>query len=514
MPGPAAQPGADEPGDDSDSERRPRHSRRHLEESPPAAGGPSAAPVLGWHSKAWSHQRFVADSASLVEATGPESGEALRLTSPTEVESRTRTGGELTWRSATGFLRAIKGEVELEIRSWDRPEPALRDGPTLWRRAAVEATTLAGQFTLGRTQSTWGLGLLAHDGVEDPMQFGVRRGSATVTRLGYALLPAALWQGGDPTHAFPLALAVAYDWVARDDLASYPGDAANNAIAALLYRGSSLQAGVYGVLRNQTDSNNLKLEAKIVDGFFRWRRQASSRNYIELSGEGVMVLGQTGWLATPSQPGSKSLEQYGGVARVEVGDRRGSSFRLESGSASADSRPGNDTLRNFRMANDYRVGLVMFPVAQRLLSRQTAANLADQRYSATAPAGVERVQTDGAVTQATYLHPVLRVEPTKNQALLLGALWASAPSDAADPFRTWLAGGEAVGPRGAVGKRDLGLELDAAIESKARLTPWAELVLRLDAGVWFPGDVFDDAAGQPMAAVGAWQGALQLRIDL
>ncbi len=474
----------------------------------------AAAHAVGWHGKAWLRQRFVADSASLVEASGPEPAEALRLTSPTEVEARSRVGGEGGWRSASGFLRAIKGEFELEIRSWDRPEPALRDGPTLLRRASVEATTLAGQFTFGRTQSTWGLGLLAQDGTEDPMQFGVRRGGSTVTRLGYALLPAALWQGGDPTHAFPLAVAVAYDWVARDDLAAYPGDEANNAIAALLYRGPELQAGVYGVLRNQTDANNLPMQAQIVDGFLRWRRHNGPRNYLELAAEGVMVRGETGWMATPSQPGKKNVDQLGGVARVEFGQRRGSSFRLETGTASADSRPGNDTLRNFRMANDYRVGLVMFPVAQRLLSAQAAANLADLRYSAHAPAGLERVNTDGAVTQATYLHPVLRVEPGKNQAILLGALWASSPSDAADPFRSWLAGGEAVGPRGAVAKRNLGLELDAALESKARLAYWAELVLRLDAGVWFPGDVFDDASGRPMAAVGAWQGALQLRIDL
>lgn len=504
----------DDDDDDPDSRPRSRRARRHAEEAPRVSAIDAAAHAVGWHSKAWLYQRFVADSASLVEANGPEPKETLRLSSPTEVESRSRFGGEVAWRSASGFLRAIKGEVELEVRSWDRPEPALRDGPTLWRRASAEATTLAGQFTFGRTQSTWGLGVLAHDGVEDPMQFGVRRGSSTVTRLGYALLPAALWHGGDPTQAFPLALAVAYDWVGRDDLAAYPGDQANNTIAALLYRGKELQTGVYGVLRKQTDANSLTMEATIVDGFLRWRRSNGRRNYLELAAEGVMVQGQTGWLATPSQPGPKDIEQYGGVARIEVGQGRGSSFRLETGTASADSRPGNATLRNFRLANDYRVGLVMFPVAQRLLSRQAAANLSDLRYSATAPAGIERVNSDGAVTQATYVHPVLRVEPSKNQAILLGALWASSPSDAADPFRSWLAGGEAVGPRGAKGKRDLGLELDAAIESKSRLARWAELVLRLDAGVWFPGDVFDDASGQAMAAVGAWQGALQLRIDL
>ena len=502
---------------DPDASPPSRHRRRLPEEAPPAAGGIAAragTARTGWHTKAWLYQRVVADSASLVEATGPQPSEALRLTSPLEVEARSRAGAEASWRSASGFVRSFKGEVELEIRSWDRPEPALRDGPALWRRASVEAMTLAGQFTLGRTQSTWGLGLLAHDGVEDPMQFGARRGSTTVTRLGYALLPAALWHGGDPTNAFPLALAVAYDWVARDDLAYYSGDKANNALAALLYRGTELQAGIYGVQRKQTDVHGLEMQARVVDGFFRWRRQASSRNYIEFSGEGVMLLGETGWLATPSQPDRKTIEQFGGVARVEVGNRRGSSFRLESGSASADSRPGNGTLRNFRMANDYRVGLVMFPVAQRLLSGQTVANLSDLRYSATAPAGVERVETHGAVTQATYVHPVLRVEPTRNHAILLGALWASSPSDAADPFRSWLAGGQAVGPRGAAGKRDLGLELDAAVESKTRLADWAELILRFDGGVWFPGDVFDDASGQPMAAVGAWQGAVQLRIDL
>lgn len=509
-------PPVDRPAERQRRQRRDPHADLHGEARGPRAQDPAdAPPPLGWHAKAWLNQRFVADQHSLVEATGPLPTESLRLQSPLEVEARTRVGGEMAWRDRNPWLPQVKADVELEIRSWDRPEPALRDGPTLLRRASVEATTRFGQFTLGRTQSTWGLGLLAHDGTEDAMQFGARRGSNTVTRLGYAVLPAAVWQGGDPSQAFPLALAVAYDWVGRDDLAAYPGDKATNAIAAILYRGKVLQAGVYGVLRNQEDIHGLKLEAQIADAFFRWRRTfGATGSYLEFAGEGVLITGHTGWLATPSQPGGMDLSQLGGVGRFEMGNPWGSVFRVETGLASADSRPSNDTLRSLRFSTDYRVGLVMFPVAQRLLSQQAAANLADPRYSAQPPAGIERVQSDGAVSQARYVNPVLRMQASPRTSVLLGALWAMAPSDVADPYRSWLSAGKAVGPRGAVAKRDLGLELDAALETKTSLGDHLDLVLRADAGVWFPGEAFDDASGQPMAAVGAWQGTLLLRTAL
>ncbi|MBM4343801.1 MAG: hypothetical protein FJ100_10545 [Deltaproteobacteria bacterium] len=480
----------------------------------PTAVEPKAAPDephSAWH---WRHsldQRFVGERASVVEGLGPEASEAARLGPTSGMQARARAGTQVSYASPDGFFRHAVGELQVQLRYWDQPWAPLPATHNALLRGRVELTTTAGQFTLGRSASVWGLGLLATDGGYDALQFGARQGENAVTRLGWAVLPASLWHKGDPLEAFPLAVAVAYDVQAHDDLARLPGDAATNQIAAILYRGKQVQTGAYAVRRAQTDADGLGLAATVVDGFVRYRRQ-TGLGWVEIAAEGLYGWGHTGWLKSPNQPDGLDLAQWGGAARVEVGRRRGA-LRFEAGGASADALPLNGTLRSFRFATDYHVGLVMFGQAQRQLSAQAAHNLADPRYSGSAPAGVQRVATWGAVTQALYVHPVVRLQPYKNVAVLLGGVWAQSPADVADPFRTFLNGGKATGPRGAQGKRGLGTELDGAVECTAHLLDGLVAVARVDAGVWFPGDAYDDAAGGAMAAVGVVQGQVQVRAD-
>ncbi len=480
----------------------------------PAAVEPKAAPAepkSPWH---WRHsfdQRFVGEQASVVEGLGPQPSEVARLGPTGGMQARARAGTQLSYSAADGFLRHAVAEMQVQLRYWDQPwapQPATNN---MLLRGRAELVTTAGQFTLGRSASVWGLGVLATDGGYDALQFGARQGENAVTRFGWAILPASLWHKGDPLQAFPLAIAVAYDAQSKDDLSGLPGDAATNRIAAILYRGKQLQTGAYMVRRGQTDADGLGLQATVVDGFVRWRQQ-SGPGWVEVAAEGLYGWGHTGWLKSPNQPDGLDLAQWGGVARVEVGRKRGA-LRLEAGGASGDALPLNGTLRSFRFASDYHVGLVMFSQAQRQLSAQAASNLGDPRYSGSAPAGVQRVATLGAVNQALYVHPVVRLQPYKNVAVLLGGVWARSPTDVADPFRSFLNGGKATGPRGAQSKRGLGMELDGAVECTAHLLEALVAVARVDAGVWFPGDAYDDAAGSPMAAVGVVQGQLQVRAE-
>lgn len=475
----------------------------------PQPAEPPAHSPWQWHVGL--AQRFGAQSVSVVEGMAPVATEAARIGPSTGMEVRSRGGAELEYHADSGFFRKAAFAAEALFRYFDWRDAPLPGDAVVLTKGRAELTTLAGQFTLGRTQSQWGLGVLANDGAYDPLQFGFKRGEQAVTRLGWGFLPAALFQKGDPTRALPLAIAVARDWVARDDLASLPGDAATQNIAALLYRGPVLQAGAYVVMRDQTGSDGLGLKATVGDGFFRYRRQHGS-DYVELAAEGVMARGHTTWLKSPALPDGLDVAQFGGVVRLETGNARAAA-RIEGGLASADSLPLNGTLRSFRFAQDYHVGLVMFSQAQRLLSAQAMANLSDPRYAGNAPEGVARVATLGAVSQATYVHTVARLQPFSNLAVLLGGLWADSPSPVADPFRSFLNGGQATGPRGAVGKRGLGLEVDAGVECTAHVSSWLAAVARIDGGVWFPGDAFADAAGQAMAAVGVVQGSLLLRSE-
>jgi len=417
---------------------------------------------------------------------------------------------------ASGFVRklAVRSEAEASTAFFKSTLAADPAPAAFVRQAWLEVTTLAGQFSAGRTTSTWGLGLIAQAGDDDPMQFGVRSGGSVVDRVQYAILPAALWQKGDPLQAFPLGLALAADRVVYDDVAANgraPGetvDTARNFIAALLYRGKSLQLGAYAVSRRQRDEVGLGLDARSYDLYGAWQTPGWGWQW-RLAGEAVLVDGTTTWLRTPANPKEIKLLQGGGVLRVEA-ERGRVRVRLEGGLASGDDRPFDDTARNFRFATDYRVGMLLFPQLLAAQSFATKELLALGKYSGEPPTGVERLETHGAVTQALYLHPVVRVQAHARLAVLLGAVLARAPVDVAEPFRTGLAGGEPTGIRGAVAKRGLGLEWNAAIESKHPIGKHFAIVGRVD-GAWLqPGDAFADPDG---AAMPSQLGAIgQLRL--
>lgn len=471
-------------------------------DGPPAAEAPLRN-GLRWHvGAAW---RVSADHTSRVDVLSPTPAAVI---SEDLARNRFRFGGQLEYAQDKGFVRGLMAEAEADFRQSSQ----VVDNPDgfLLRKAFAEATTLAGRLGAGRTTSTWGLGLVAQDGVDDNMQFGMKHGGSLVNRVQYAILPAALFQKGDPLGAFPLAIAVAYDRVVWDDMARTDTDVAHNWILAALYRGKELQAGLYGVKRDQTDASNLGLDALIADAFVRYGVWTKSGWNLAVSGEFALVSGTTTWLRSVTQPDKLDVAQYGGVLRAEAA-WRGTRLRLEGGIASGDDRPLDGTLRNFQFATDYHVGLVLFSQYMRLQSRNTMANLGDPRYTNGAPAGAERIDTHGAVTQALYLHPVVRVEATPRLALMAGAVLARSPGEVADPYQSYLAGGVPTGPRGAKRQTSLGLEFDTAVEWNQPIGSGFSLLARGDAGVLLPGAAYDSADGTPAPAVAAVQGQIALR---
>ncbi len=191
-------------------------------------------------------------------------------------------------------------------------------------------------------------------------------------------------------------------------------------------------------------------------------------------------------------------------------------MRLEGGIASGDDRPFDSTLHNFQFASDYHVGIVLFSQYMRLQSRNTMANLGDPRFTNGAPAGVERLDTHGAVTQAMYLNPVIRLALPKTRsgakfALLWGMVAARAPVAVADPFRTYLNGGVPTGPRGAKNQTDLGAEFDSGLTVEQPFGFGLSAFLRADVGVLLPGHAYDAADGTSAPAVAATQVQLALR---
>ena len=215
---------------------------------------------IRWHvNGSW---RLGGDRVTPIDVNAPD---PLRLAPADTGEHRLRVGGDFEYARSEGFVRGLAAQVQADFRqsnyTVDTP-----DG-FLLRKAFGEATTAVGRFSGGRTTNHWGLGLVAQDGVDDPMQFGMKHGGGIVDRVQYAILPAAIFAKGDPQDAFPLVLAVAYDWVRRDDLARTDGDIAHHWVMAALYRGKDLQAGFYGVKRDQKDAAGLGLDVYIADFF-------------------------------------------------------------------------------------------------------------------------------------------------------------------------------------------------------------------------------------------------------
>lgn len=464
---------------------------------------PAPSPL---HWKVTLTERAAAASTSRISVLPVEPGESSSVSGPGLLENRLRLHAKADWHLGSRALYQVEAQLEGEHLWRDEALDATLppdEAPSL-RKAWVEAITGVGMLAGGRTVATWGLGLLAASPEADPMQFGMRGTGAVVDRVQYALLPAAIVQGGDPTKAFPLAIALAYDRVVRDDLHHTPDGQASNLVAALLYRGTTLQAGAYAVQREQRDGADLGLDVRSYDAFAAWQGAAGPWK-LRAAGEGVLVQGTSTWLRSATMDGPLDVQQYGAVLRLEA-ERRWLTFRLEGGLASGDDRPLDSTLKSFRFASDYRVGLVLFPQVQRVLSERTMRQLGNPLHVAQPPLGVDRVQTEGAVTQAMYLNPVLRVQAHRHFAVLLGAVLAQTPVDTADPFQTYLAGGTPTGPLGAKQKRDLGLELDGAVEGRLPLGKYLDLTARVDAGVLLPGGALSD-----MAAVGVVQAQGLLR---
>ena len=314
----------------------------------------SHAADSGWH--AWLSDRFAAERQTTAPVQGPlptDVGVGPNLAT----SNRLRVG--TSWHRApqSGFVREFQAVLEGDIDggTLDRFDPPA--STYTLRKAFVEAGTPVGQFSAGRMVASWGLGLVAQAGEDDPMQFGLRRGGTLVDRFQYAVLPAALFHEGNPLEAFPLAIAVAYDRLISDDLVRqhdrWEGviggtDVGRNLVGALVYRGKDLQTGAYYSERHQTDVEGLGIDARVVDAFARWQLRHGAWKFV-LAGEAVYANGTTTWLRTPAQPDLLNIEQFGGALRLEAshGTVQG---RLEGGIASGDSRPFDGTVRKHRLA--------------------------------------------------------------------------------------------------------------------------------------------------------------------
>lgn len=434
--------------------------------------------------------------------------------------ARLRLRPGLVWTSG-GFFAVYKAQVDADL-DWHavgHEVPAGLDHDPTWEaradvlspRLTQAYVTAAGEWLAleaGLTRSAFGLGLVANPG-EDPATGTVRESPFGFAREGDRLVRGRvtafpLGLGGDDAGPRPpLAVAVAADAIVDDDTAVWAdGDRAWQVLGGLFGIAGPVRSGAGVVYRRQAHAEGGDTEVWI--GILTARYDALTEPvHLWAEAEVAGYTGTTTLTQSVLDPRAADILSAGGVLRL------GGAWRLleavlEGGFASGDDNPVDREVHTFAFDREYRVGLLMFGEMARLSSAVAAHDIDNPTFRAEPPRGYEAVATEGAVQNALYLNPRVAVRPLDGFTLTLGYLYAVSEEPYADPYRSTLAGGAAVGPRGAAGERGLGHEVDLGAEYEVHLRP-----VRLRARAqfaWFdPGPVFDTAeGGEAPAVTGLW----------
>jgi hypothetical protein len=218
-------------------------------------------------------------------------------------------------------------------------------------------------------------------------------------------------------------------------------------------------------------------------------------------GEALYVTGRTresssALSALAGEPPGRQLIQQWGARAVVRWDESWWTAYLELDYASGDGDPSpSSRLGQFCFAPDASVGLLLFPRVLAFESARSRAAAASSLAAAGLPTrAAERLDTQGAFTNATALYPQVDLRLLDSLALRWGALIAWTPDGLVDPAR-------ALGPerraerlnyRGGKPGHFYGVELDGRMSWR----PAKHFAFDLEGAILMPGDALADAQGQ------------------
>lgn len=420
-----------------------------------------------------------------------------------------------------------------------------RNANLIIKRAYGEVKTTFGVFRAGRMGSHWGKGLLSNDGDGFRNEFGDARGGDTYDRILFATKP--LGKEG------PLTTAILFDKIIETEFAAATSDARHKGdvdeFGLVLHyttklAGFDLTGGVYGIYRFQ---NKTDTYAYIPDIYLK-----ASNDWFHFDFEGVMISGQTKgvtaffvrdqeFLGTKLTKNAFELRQptadismIGAASEIGFKPVKMLDLALESGFASGD-KPGTDAfgdadLTSFSFDPDYNVGLLMFEYANRVrtdaemaaalrkfrtpsqerlggktlteVCQISCANKTDYKTTSaalndflgsTVPAFVP---TNGAVRNAFYLFPKVRVQPMDELKFIVGVLWAKAPEGIATrDSRDFLDNPKT----DLIDEGDIGFNYGIEYDFGVNYDFTDNFHLGLQAGYFHPGNVFERALGNKKA---------------
>jgi hypothetical protein len=365
------------------------------------------------------------------------------------------------------------------------------------------------------------MGMLANDGSD--VLWGYYDGGDLVERVLFATKPLK------PTGIEALedlTLAVAGDLVFDDGLAEmktckdgkkieYCGDLAWQAILALRWEYRNQALGFYFVYRNQTEHDDRTLEVMVFDGYARGQVSFPRDLTAYAEAEVAYVTNQlpglhkTTMAYSVSEPDGHWLEQFGTAGKLGLKWREIIDFWVEIGYASGDSNNLDGDLLQFTMDPGHRVGMILFPEVLAWQSAR-ASTLAQHPNMAGEPVpGVDLLASNGGVFASFYFNPVLRVQPMKYLDGALGVLVARASADMVSAFSQKLGGAPLNYLGGPTSNRDLGVELDAALNFHYPVKA-VEMGAGAHFGYFWPGRYFTDSTGRRMNDVWMVMGRLHL----
>jgi hypothetical protein len=372
------------------------------------------------------------------------------------------------------------------------------------RRVYGEVATPVGLLRIGRQPTLEGMGVLAADGDGRPNRFGYgNQGNSSdrvlfVTKPLEALKPV---EQRDPARDRGLFFAVAYDRVADGEVRTFGDDV--QGVASLL-RWSNPDPALRRTLDLRAFHAYRWDRRFDTDLHFFGLRALGSAQRFSAGFEAVYVGGKTREVAEalatirPGLPVARQrLAQWGarGVARWD--DPAWTAY-LEIDFASGDANPDPNTpLSQFYWAPDTNVGLLMFERVLAFESARSAGSSSALLQALGAPSNPgERVDTEGAFTNAIAIFPQFDLRPHDAVLLRAGVLVAWTAADLVDPI-TSLEERVAVNYNGGRPGHFFGTELDGRFQWR-----YADhFLFDLEAALLFPGDAFQDARGQAGTSV-------------
>jgi hypothetical protein len=388
----------------------------------------------------------------------------------------------------------------------DQPFPSPRHGPLEsgllprvlrlgWRGEQVQAA-------VGLDTFSWGLGLLANDGVSDN-DFGDGQTGSVNARIRVSTSP---WKPKERAGAARgLAAFVAADQVIRDDNADWrDGDDAKALLGGLRWViPGRVESGAFVGRRWQTDH-----DAVVADPGGRTTRvtpmdafasvqitDPDADQHWTVATEWAGLVGTTRRLYAPETADSAArVRALGGLARVRYDhDPLRLTLRGDLLYLSGDNDPRDDVARTFTAHSDFNVGMLLFEHVLPLMGARAADRISDPALSARPPDHLRFAIPSGAASNTLATNLVARWRPAPPVELRAGWVAARGAGDVNDLYSVAMNGGY----NATYGGRDpdnrgLGHELAAGVRGQL---PWKKAGVVWEAGLegalLLPGDALD-----------------------